>query len=222
MKPIDKTALFDVLATQPPAVLLDILRRVYDQLDRHERQALFGQYIPKPPPAELRGDELMAEIEDFQRSSLAKRYYKPFAMNSKNWSYVPDETNEWFHRLGELLEASTQLTRQGNHAQAIACFGILFALIDRMENGSEIVFGDEIGSWMIPGNAKEFTAAYLESLAAVSDPQSFAAAAAPLIRRDSWHSFADQAYASAIRLANPAQRESLQAEIVRQKIKIPQ
>ncbi len=87
--------------------------------------------------------------------SMAGVYYAPFKINSKNWSHIPDETREWFDRLGDLLQASAQLTAQGNHLHAVACFGTLYTLIAAMEDGEEIVFGDEIGSWMIPGDEKQ-------------------------------------------------------------------
>ena len=88
-----------------------------------------------------------------------------------------------------------------------------------MERGEEIVFGDEIGSWMIPGDEKQYIAAYMTSLAATATPEEFTAAALPLIRRDRWQSFATQAYLSAIRAANEAQRVHLEAEIRRQEIR---
>lgn len=88
-----------------------------------------------------------------------------------------------------------------------------------MESGEEIVFGDEIGGWMIPGDEKQYVAAYLTSLAATASPEEFAAAVPPLIRRDSWQSFSTQVYPAAVRAANEAQREVLETEIERQNIK---
>jgi hypothetical protein len=72
---------------------------------------------------------------------------------------------------------------------------------------------------MIRGDEKEYLAAYLTSLAAIATPAEFAAAAAPLIKRDSYNSFADQVYPTALRLANDAQKEQLEAELQRQKIR---
>ena len=51
---------------------------------------------------------------------------------------------------------------------AAACFGILYELIDAMERGDEIVFAEEVGGWMIPGDEKEYVAAYMTSLAATT------------------------------------------------------
>lgn len=171
-------------------------------------------------PTSVDGETLLTEAEEFRRDSLAGLYYAPFDVNSKNWMHVPEETKEWFERLGDLLQASARLTAQGDHPYAVACFDVLYEVIDQMEHGGEIVFGDEIGSWMIPGGEKQFIAAYMTSLAATATLEEFTAAALPLIRRDSRHAFAAQAYASAMRAANEAHRAYLEAGIQRQEIKI--
>jgi len=88
-----------------------------------------------------------------------------------------------------------------------------------MESGEEIVFADEYGSWMIPGDEKHYVAAYLKSLAATTTPEGFVAVALPLIRRDSGQNFVGEAYRSAIRSTTKAQRELLAAEIDRLNIK---
>ena len=82
-----------------------------------------------------------------------------------------------------------------------------------MEQGEEIVFADELGSWMIQGDQKAYVAAYLTSLAAIATPEEFATAAVWLIKRDSYQSFSDQVYPTALRLANDTQKEHLEAEL---------
>ena len=37
---------------------------------------------------------------------------------------------ECFEEIGDYLKASLQLTAQGNHLHAVACFGMLYELID--------------------------------------------------------------------------------------------
>jgi hypothetical protein len=216
---MDKTRLFQFLADQEAAFLLNLLNTAYEQMNHDQRRRVFGRLVEKPRPTAVDGEPLLKEIEDFQRESLAGAYYEPFKINSKNWMHVPEGTQEWFERLGDSLQASRQLTAQKDHMHAVACFGILYKLIDTMEEGKEIVFGDEIGSWMIPGDEKQYIAAYMRSLAAVATPEEFTEAALPLVRRDGWQSFATQAYPSAVRAANEAQRAHLEAEIQRQNIR---
>jgi hypothetical protein len=133
--------------------------------------------------------------------------------------HTPEETDTWFEELDTYLKASRQLTLQGDHAHAVACFGALYDLIDAMERGEAIVFGDEIGCWMIPGDEREYIAAYMTSLAATVEPEAFTEAAILLIWRDSLHSLYARAYKSAINAADREQRAHLDAEVQRQEIR---
>jgi hypothetical protein len=124
-----------------------------------------------------------------------------------------------FIRSPQLLEL-LKLTGQGDHAEAVACFDRLFALIEAMESGDkEIVFADELGSWMIPVREEVWVADYLISLAATTTPDEFAAKAIPLIRRDSYQSFAAHTYKSALKAASKDQASCLKAEIQRLQIR---
>lgn len=216
---MNKTQLFEFLETYDPPALLRLLSAAYDAMGHDQRQAVFGRLAKTQPPAQVDGEVLLGEVEEFRRESLAGIFYAPFAINSKNWTHVPEETKEWFECLGDLLQASAQLTLQGDHLHAVVCFGILYELIHAMERGEEIVFGDEIGSWMIPGDEKQTIAAYMTSLAATATPDEFTVVALPLIQRDSWQSFTTQAYAAAVRVASESQRTHLETEIQRQKVK---
>ncbi|MBN1995062.1 MAG: hypothetical protein JW953_20375 [Anaerolineae bacterium] len=216
---MDKSALFIHLSTQDSATLLDLLSKAYDHLDHDQRRWVFGELAETLPPRSVDGEKLLAEIEQFQKESLAGAYYAPFNINSKNYMHIPAETEDWFEELSDFLKAATQLTQQGDHLQAVACFKILYQLIDTMEQGEEIVFADELGSWMIQGDQKAYVAAYLSSLAAIATPEEFAATAAWLIKRDSYQSFSDQVYPTALRLANDTQKEHLEAELQRHQIR---
>ncbi len=216
---MDKTQLFGSLSSQETSVLLDLLSNAYDRMNHDQRQTVFGQYVETLPLEPVDEETLLVEIKEFQRESLAGAYYAPFNIKYKNLMHVPEETKEWFERLGGLLKASCLLTERGDHEHAAACFGVLFELINDLSRGKEIVFGDEIGTWMIPGDEKQFVAAYMTSLAATANPEEFAVIALPIIRRDSWESFTSQAYTSAIRVATEAQRAYLEAEIQLKKIK---
>ncbi len=216
---MDKARLFRALANEKTSVLLDLLGSAYGEMKVDQRNRVFAKYARSLPPESVAGEALLRQIEGFQQSSLAGHYYEPFAINSKNWTHIPEETKEWFEELGDYLKASRQLTAQGSFMHAVACFGILYELIDAMESGEEIVFGDEIGGWMISGDEKEYVAAYMTSLAATMDSEEFTEAAIPLIRRDGWHSLATQAYKSAIHAADKEQRAHLEAEVQRQEIR---
>jgi len=164
-----------------------------------------------------RGESLVGRITSFRTDSLAGKYYAEFEWNSKNYDHVPEETQQWFDLLNDLLAESATLSTQGEHAVAVECFGLLYDLIEYMEEGEEIVFAHELGSWMLPGDEKPYLAAYVASLAAVSTPEIFTATVLPLIRRDGPSCIA-QVYAAALRVANKEQSAELKAEVKRQKI----
>ncbi len=88
-----------------------------------------------------------------------------------------------------------------------------------MESGEEIVFADELGSWMIPGDEKQYISAYLTSLAAIATPEQFTEQVLPLVKRDSYSSFVRQVYKTARKVGNAAQKKLLQAEAKRQNIR---
>ena len=183
-----RSQLFDILKRQKKSVLLDLLERSYDEMEPKQQRAVFGALTKKPPTAKVKAAALLEEVEQFRRDSLAGKYYQSFMINSKNWTHIPDKMDEWFDRLGDLLKDTSKLTGQGDHAEAVACFDRLFALIEAMESGDkEIVFGDELGSWVIPVREEVWVAGYLISLAVTTTPDEFVAKAIPLIRRDSYH-----------------------------------
>jgi hypothetical protein len=216
---MDKIRLFEYLEEKDSSVLLNILKAAYDEMTINQRRVVFGIFVEEIPPASIDGEILLEEITIFHTESLDGVYYAPFDINSKNFMDIPEETEEWFEKLGDFLESSSQLTIQGHHSLAIQCFELLYELIDEMESGEEIVFADELGGWMIPGDEKKFITAYLTSLSAITTPEEFTEKALPLIRQDSYESFANKVYTTAINIAKEKQKAYLKAEIKRQNIK---
>lgn len=216
---MDKDVLLQQLAKQSASTWLELLGAAYEVMNPRQRQSVFGRYIlPEKPGASIEGKKLLRAIKKFHQDSLAGQYYASFNVNSKNWTHIPNETQAWFDQLGQFLADSLLLTKQAEHAQAVACFGLLYELITAMEKGQEIVFADELGSWMIPGGEKKAIAAYLKSLAVIATPEDYTAMATPLIKRDSHQSFTEQVYLSAMRAANKAQKAYLAAELERQQV----
>jgi hypothetical protein len=214
-----KAALLRRLSKRSPAELLELLGAAYEVLDQRQRGNVFGQHLQaETSPAAGDGQRLLREIRRFHRASRAGEYYAPFMWDSKTYRNVPPETEAWFDEMGKFLLVSTQLAQQGQPAGAVACFRLLYELIEALEDGDEIVFAHELGSWMIPVDERKCIAAYLRALAAIASPEEYAAVAVPLIKRDSHNSFADRVYAVAMRAANKAQKTYLAAELERQRI----
>ncbi len=191
---MDEEALFKVLKRQTKATLLELLHSAYYETNTQQRRYIFGELMKKSKPSKIIAKDVIKESEKFYEDSLAGLYYAPFEINSKNFAHIPEETEEWFEKLGDLLQSSTQLTKQEEHSSAVKSFQILYELIDKMEDGEEIIFADEYGSWMIPGNEKEFLDSYISSLSKVKTPEEYTQIVIPLLKRDSYSSFCNKVY----------------------------
>lgn len=216
---MNKERLFESLSEEGSKTLLALLTNAYEFLSSDDREFIFGEYVKNIPPAPIDGDKLLAEIEHFVSESRDGYYYEPFDIDSKNFMHVPEETELWFEKVSDLLQDSCQLTAQESYLQAVACFGLLYTLIGEMEDGDEIVFGDEIGSWMIPGDEKQYLAAYINAVARTATPGHFADIVIPLAQRDSYQSLTGEVYVTACRVANAAQRQAMDTEIERLNIR---
>lgn len=216
---MDGERLFKFLKKQKKNDLLEFLQSSFNYMDTEQRRSVFGKFYNQIEPGRINGEKLLQKIQKFEQDSFAGEYYAPFEINSKNFSEIPQETEMWFEELNELLSSSTQLSKQGDHAVAIECFSILYDLIFDMDSGEEIVFADEYGSWMIPGDEKEYIRAYITSLAKIKSPEDFSDLVIPLIRRDSYESFANKVYNFAIKVATDGQKSYLNKAIKSKKIK---
>lgn len=216
---MNKERLFEYLKTQHHSKLLDLLSIAFDTLSTNQRQNVFGIIANEAPPLQVEGKRILGAIEQFYKRSMAGYYYAPFDINSKTFSDIPEETDSWFEELSDYLEDASRITDQGDHEMAVQCFKLLHELIDKMENGDEIVFADQYGTWMITGNEKRFIKSYLSSLSAISTSEEYANGASTLIKRDSYESFHNKVYSTAIKIANRDQKVYLKTEVEKQKIR---
>lgn len=217
---MDEDALFKVLKCQTKATLLELLELTYYEINTEQRHLIFGNFVKKAKPSKVLAQDVVQAVADFYKASLAGVYYASFEINSRNFSHIPEETKEWFEELGDLLESSAQLTKQGDHPSAVESFGMLYKLIEKMENGEEIIFADEYGSWVIPGEEKDFLDAYISSLSKVKNPEEYTKIVTPLISRDSISSFCNKVYSIAVKHSSKEQEKALMAAIKAQNIRI--
>ena len=210
---MDEKQLFAWLEKQRKHVLLGFLRDAYARLATEDRWAVFGKAVRSAPELPVNGKQLLKEVRAFHADSLAGKYWNSRPRkDERGWPETPEETRAWFGRLGTLLEKSTRLSEAGDHQMAVACFNLLYELID-VDTMCEVAYADELGDWMIPGDTKRYVATYLTSLAAVASPEEYAATAIPLIQQD--YNQHDNVYASAKKAATPEQKKHLEAELQR-------
>ena len=136
---MDEDALFKVLKRQTKATLLELLYSAYYETNTQQRRHVFGDLMKESKSSKNLAQDIIRESEKFYKDSLARVYYAPFDINSKNFFHIPEETEEWFEKLGNLLQSSAQLTKQKEHESAVESFKILYELITKMEDGEEII-----------------------------------------------------------------------------------
>jgi hypothetical protein len=118
---VDEQDVFAYLAKQKKSVLLEYLRTAFGEMTAKQRRMVFSDAVDRSPKA-VDGDELLQEIEEFHRASLAGDYYAPFMINSKNFMDIPEETEQWCHLFASFVAKASRLTARRKHAQAVACF----------------------------------------------------------------------------------------------------
>ena len=217
---VNKRYLFDFLKEQGPSTLLRLLEAAFDTMTTSQRHQVFGKLKIDAKTSQVSETALLKAVQKFHEDSLKGVYYAPFDINSKNYMNIPEETEEWFEKLADLLGDAAVVSEKGNHQLAVQCFGILYELIDKMEDGEEIVFADEYGTWMMPADEKVFIKACLRSLSAISTPEEFAEGAIPFLKRDSYQSLHNGVYKTAVETANREQKKALESAVKKQKIRV--
>jgi hypothetical protein len=84
-----------------------------------------------------------------------------------------------------------------------------------LDRGTEIVYFEERGSWMLRADRARCLDMYMTSLSATSTPEQFCNAALPLSRLGERGAFFSDAAAAAMRAATVAQRSELALSLQR-------
>jgi uncharacterized protein YozE (UPF0346 family) len=216
---MEKSKIFDYLKKQDKEVLIELLENIYDDMSFEQKDNNFGdiiQYTTLIKGAEC--EDLLSEIEVFYELSLDQHYYTPFAINSKNYMNIPEDTSRWISQISNFLIWSAKLTELGQHECAVECFETLYELIYAVDNGDEIIFADECGSGMIRADEKIYNKAFITSLSKIKESdEEFIDSVMPLIREDNYESFN---YKTILEIATKTQKELLEKEIKNKNIRI--
>ncbi len=216
----DRSQLAAHLKSERSGRLVELVLASFDAMHVAQRREVFDHYLKTRAPKHPDAAWLWKEIQAFDRSSRNGDYYAPFDINSKNFSEVPEETTEWCSRTAELIEQTVAITRAGEHSVAVECFGVLLQLIQDMDN-DEIVFADEIGSWMVPVSWNEpWLPEYIKAISAVSTPDRFADLVIPILEFDQLQSNTGKAYKSVYGIASENQAKKLRSEIKRRQVRL--
>jgi len=202
------------LAKATKAELVDMVVAASEMLTARQARDVLGDY--HPDAARLRAPSgvraLVERVRNFHRDSLAGHYYAPFNMNSKNFSHVPEETEDWADQAGELIKATCEVSKAGNHVEAAECFRLLYDVLEAVDRGEDVIFAEEVGTWMVHMEESHVVRAYLKSLAKVASEEEFTKEVARLAKRDRIHSSGRLGVLEvAPRVATKAQRAHLAA-----------
>ncbi|MEM9215531.1 MAG: hypothetical protein AAGD25_14445 [Cyanobacteria bacterium P01_F01_bin.150] len=217
---MDEEKLFKALKRKTKPILLDLLEAAYHKMDTDQRHYVFADVFKEMRPKTISAQKTLEQVEKFYQDSLDEKYYAPFNVNSKNFSHIPAKTSQWFRKLNDLLSRSTEVVNRDENTLATQCFSKLYELILKIDNGDEgIVFADELGSWMIPGDENVYIQAYLTASAKTATPKEYAEIALPLIKRDSYSSFCNQVYAKATKTGDEEQVTYLEKQLKEKSVK---
>lgn len=219
---MNKKRLFDYLKNQDSSMLVRLLEDCYDCMKTQQISEVFSRLEKEmfKKNSLIDAELLLQEAEKFNNESRQGVYFAPFNINSKNYMDIPEETQIWFEKLGDLLTESTLLSQQNQHQQTVRCFSILYKLIEDPLLSEQIVFADEVGMWMLPIKEEPCIKAFLTSAAAVLEPQKFVEIALQMINYDRRSSYMYNAYNKALSVANEAQKILLEEELIRQNVRI--
>ena len=218
---MNKKVLFKILTKKNQKQLLELLSDAWKAMNTHQRDEVFSSVMGAEQYDYLASaDETLAAVKEFHARSLARDYYAPFDINSKNFSDTPEETDAWFSRLDGLLIECTKLSNQGEYQIAFEAFELLYELTDAVDSGEEIIFADEAGMWMFTGDEKTYYTAYLKAAASVLSDDDFVEKAMMVIRKDSHQSCFLGLYPVVQSLATSEQMLLIDSEVKRKKLKV--
>ncbi len=216
-KRIDWEALEPALRKLKKEELLQVLREAYQALPASGVVSVFSTYVDltlpdSPPPSRKSAAprRLLEAVHRFHTESLAGHYYESFPVNSKNFMERSEGTELWISQCNQLFNKCVELSRQGYHAEVRTAMDLLFELLEQIDTGSDeiIFFADEAGSWQVGIEDEKILPVYFTSLAAVAEPEEYAARVVEVIEEHG--SYASEKFLKAARkAANEAQRKAL-------------
>lgn len=212
-KRIDWEALEPALRKLKKEELLEVLGEVYQALPASGVVSVFSAYVDLTTldlPSPSRKRRLLEAVHSFHAASLAGHYYESFRVNSKNFMEKSEGTELWIRQCNQLFDKCVELSRQGHYAEVHTAMDLLFELLAQLDTGDNeiIFFADEAGAWQVGIDDEQVLPAYFTSLAAIAEPQEYAARVAEVIEERS--SYASGKFLKAARkAANAAQRKAL-------------
>lgn len=166
-------------------------------------------------PAELRPDSeqkqnLLAEVEAFQKASLSGKYYEAFAVNSKKRTEKSGGTLAWIADCRRLLDRCVVQAKKENPDMVCQAFQVVFCLLDQIDACEDeiLFFADEGGSGDVGVDWEEVLPAWFRVLSATTGPDEYAQRITAVLKCHYEHGRVKM-LAVARRIATPAQHQAI-------------
>ncbi len=188
------------------------LDRAIDMLPDDAFPDLIADYVRLK---DVLGDEntkpdLLRTIREFNRDSMAGRYYQEFAVNWRNSMEKSRGTEMFIAEHARLVEACLRAEQAGNLTIASEGFSLLIDLmreIDRFERDI-VFFADEAGSWQVGVLWERVLPAWFRSLSPTSEPHEWAETVVDVLNDFGGYE-TPRILQAAREIATPEQREAL-------------
>lgn len=216
---INEKKLFQLLMKLKKVELIDYLKISFSEMNDKQKRHVFRDFYDETTNSDRTPQKLYSDIKSFYKRSNDGAYYVPFNINSQNYMYVPNETDEWFSELSKYLDESSKLVKVNMFDLANRCFEKLYDLIEKMGNGDEIIFAHEYGTWMITAKL-DYDESYIKSIAKTSNEVEFTKKLIPILIRDSYESLSGKIYDKVKKYSNAKQFEEIRKAIKSRNIKV--
>jgi hypothetical protein len=211
LQKLDSKKLGNTLRRLRKQELLDLLDDALKLLPESEIEALVEGYadLDKLRPS-LRKGQILAEVRQFERSSLAGDYYESFNVNSHNFMDKSEGTESWIDECHRLLELCGIHTESGDPAEVCEAIEIIFGLLRSIgEEPDEIIFfANEAGTWQVGVDWSEVLPVWFLCLSATTEPEEYARRVVQLVdQHDSYNR--TKHFTAARKAGTPAQAKAL-------------
>ncbi|OHD19173.1 MAG: hypothetical protein A2086_14755 [Spirochaetes bacterium GWD1_27_9] len=204
---MEKKLLIKILKKQKKDDLIKLLMTSFDNLSLSDQFQIFNEIYQKGLISKNNVNKIVNDIKIFYKESLSKEYYAPFDINSKNYMIIPEKTKIWCNKMADYYKKTIYLTNKCRHNLALECYDMLYYLENNM--CEEIVFADELGSWMIPINQSEIMPKYVESISRVCKPEDFKNRIINLMEIDNYSFNKLSVYNEAIKIGTLEQKKEI-------------
>jgi len=110
--------------------------------------------------------------------------------------------------IADLFKKTIELNLHKEHALAVECFDMLYYLQENMCD--EIIYADELGSWMIPIKQSVVIPKYIESISKVCKPEEYKERIKLVMNIDAHDYQKSKIFDKAIEVASREQRKSIE------------